>query len=397
MIANEDLPHTILYVHPSDEMYGADVILLNLVKGLDRNWYKPVVVLPDDVPSEGELSVALHHLNIQVIHLDLAILRRRYFNAIGVVGYPWHLLRSALAIRRIIREQSIDIVHSNTCAVISGAIAASLTGRPHIWHIHEIIVRPRALFRLLSFIVPRLSDRVITVSEATRSHLILGDYLNRKSFVIHNGIDLTRFQPSEETRRKVRMEWNIKPNVILVGMVGRVSSWKGQDNFLKAATMVLEHYPQTRFSLVGGTAKGNERLLVNLRQKVSNLGLSDIVVVSDYRSDISSVLNALDIFILPSTQPDPFPTVVLEAMATGKPVIAPMQGGAVEMITNLVDGILVRPNDPSAIAKAIQYLIDNDTERLRLGKSAREHTLSRFSVKSFVDKWESLYRSIESS
>jgi len=122
----------ILYVHTSDELYGADRIVLQLVERLDKQRFRPIVVLAKDIDYDGLLSKALSKRQIEFLHLDLAVLRRRHFTPQGLFLYAFRLLVSTIALMHIIQQEEIDIVHSNTLAVIPGALAAFLTGRPHV-------------------------------------------------------------------------------------------------------------------------------------------------------------------------------------------------------------------------------------------------------------------------
>jgi len=386
---------TILYVHSSNEMYGADLILLQLVERLNREHFRPIIALPTDIPYQGLLREALHKRNIKTIHLNLAILRRKYFTMTGVILYAWRFIKSTFSIIQLIRSERVDIVHSNTIAVIPGALAAFLTHTAHIWHVHEIIVHPRFLWRLTSWLMPRLSTKVVTVSEQTREHIIAGNRQNaEKAVVLYNGIDLSRFMVNDGRGQKVRREWGIETSQTLVGMVGRISEWKGQDYFLQIAQLISKSYPSVRFAMVGGTFPGQEHLLADLKEKIMRFQLTDLVMLSDFRLDIPAVLDAYDIFVLPSTLPDPFPTVILEAMAAGKPIVANAHGGSVEMIEHQVTGLLVKPGQKDEMVSAIEYMINNPFESKEMGRRGRERMREKFSLDAFITNWINLYDTI---
>ena len=384
---------TILYVHSSDEMYGADLILLQLLDGLDPQSFRPIVVLPTDVPYQGLLTQALKDRGIQTIHLKTAILRRKYFSIGGFLTYLGRLAASTFAISRIISREQVSLVHSNTASVVPGALAAQFAGKPHIWHIHEIIVYPRLLWRVTSWMLPRLSARVVAVSGPTRDHLVAGSALNlRKAIVIHNGIKLDRFERQAECGQIIRSEWGIQPNQPLVGMVGRISHWKGQEYFLRAASIVAKAHPEARFALVGGTFPGQEKLKDDLHALTRELNLERQVIISDYRKDVPALLAAFDIFVSPSTLPDPFPTVVLEAMAASKPVVANAHGGCTEMVVDGETGLLATPGQVEKMAEAICFLIEHPQERARMGKNGRDRLVQEYTLKEFIRQWENVYQ-----
>ena len=385
-------PDTVLYIHSSDEMYGADRVLLQLIDLLDKRRFRPIVVVPNDVPYQGQLSQALREREVETVQMKTAVLRRKYFTPYGMLVYFWRLIVSTLALVSLIRRESVSLVHSNTSAVIPGALAARLAGRPHVWHVHEILVRPRALWRFTSWLLPRLSDRVVAVSGPARDHLCAGDRRNEdKAIVIHNGVDVSAFTQDDRPGQAVRQEWGVQPNQPLVGMIGRVSSWKGQGHFLKSVALVVKSHPEARFALVGGTFPGQEHLVNDLKELITQLELDSSVILSDFRSDVPAVLDAYDVFVLPSIQPDPLPTVVLEAMAAGTPVVANAHGGSIEMVEHQVTGLLVQPDRPEKMAVAINRLLDNPEERRNMGQRGRERVETFFSLETFVANWMTLY------
>lgn len=385
-------PKTLLYVHASDEMYGADYILLQLLDQLPRALWRPIVVIPTDIPYERLLTKELQARGIEVVHYPTAILRRKYFTPLGLLHYGWRLIASTLFLLRLIRRERVCLVHSNTAAVLPGALAARLSGTPHIWHIHEIITRPRFLWKITSWLIPRLSRQVVAVSTPTRDHLCAGNRLNEKrAIVIHNGIDLRRFTKQHPATLAIRQGWNLTPENVLVGMVGRFSHWKGQTHFLRAAALVAQAHPAARFALVGGVFPGQEGLVTQARQLAVDLGLAEKVIFSDFRNDIPAVLMAYDIFVLPSTEPDPFPTVVLEAMAAGRPVVANAHGGSIEMVRDKETGYLVDPGDSSAMADAISRLIGDESDRRQMGAAGHARLQECYSLETFSTKWIRLY------
>lgn len=385
----------ILYVHSSDEMYGADIILLQLVEQLDPQVFRPIVVLPTDLPFDGKLSQALTALGVKCLHINLAVLRRSYFHPFRFPLFVWRLFYSLLTLIRLIRREQIDIVHSNTLAVIPSAVAAWLTRTPHVWHVHEIIGHPKFLWRLTSWLAAHLADRVVAVSGPTREHLCAGNKGNeKKSVVIHNGIDTKRFDVAFGTGQAIRKSWGVSSDQVLIGMIGRFSHWKGQNYLLTVAEEVLSQQTNVKFAFVGGTVPGQTNVFDEFRQQVADKKLEAQIIISSYRKDIPSVLDAYDIFVLPSTLPDPLPTVVLEAMAMAKPVVANAHGGSIEMVEHEVTGLLVQPDYSSEMANALTTLIENVNLRQAMGKKARQRLVTEFSLATFVERWTNLYTTL---
>lgn len=392
MMKHKDNRRTLLYIHSSNEMYGADVILLQLVSRLDPTKFRIIVVVPTDLSYDGRLSKALTEHNIRVIGMNLAVLRRSYFSLVRFPLYLWRFLLSLYLLIRLIQHEQVDLVHSNTLAVIPGAIAAKVMGIKHVWHVHEIIVKPRFLWKLTSWLAAHLADNVVSVSQATHEHLCAGNSQNAQhGIVIYNGIDTTKFQNEAQQRQVIRTEWGILPNQSLVGMVGRFSHWKGQSYLLDVAKQVSQTFPNVRFAFVGGTIPGQNEIMEDFKRKIERLDLKDIVIYSDYRTDIPAVIDAYDIFVLPSIQPDPFPTVVLEAMAMARPVVANAIGGCLEMIEDHQTGLLAKPGAIDEMANSILYLLNHPLQATSMGQAALERIDRLFSLEAFVSNWTSLY------
>ena len=159
----------VLVVHPSDELYGADRILLRVLDAIS-GLVEPVVVLPADV-MPGALSAALHERGIRVERVPLPILRRRYSSPLGIILTAGRGVVGLVSLWRIGRRQRVAVVHSNTAAVLIGPFVATLLRVPHVWHVHEIIERPRWLGRLVARVTRIRTKRVVAISDAVRIRL----------------------------------------------------------------------------------------------------------------------------------------------------------------------------------------------------------------------------------
>jgi len=381
----------ILYVHSSDELYGADRSLLRLVRDLDRRYFAPTVVISDDVKyKERLLSPEIEEFEVKTITIPLAVLRRKYFHPIGLIYFIALLLVSVWRLSRLIVEYRIDIVHSNSSAVISGAWAAFVTQRPHIWHVREVYTSPRFLGKVMARLVSALSHRVIAVSGPVRANLIDDGCNPNGIVVIHNGIDLDKYEYGPTARNRIRTEFGIPFDAPTIGVLGRISSWKGQDVLIQAARQVVNEHPETFFVLVGGIVEWEPFRRDELLALVDKLHLTERVFVEGFRRDVPDLLASFDVFVLPSTRPDPYPTVVLEAMACGLPVIASAHGGVLEMV-NEETGMFVPPEDPMALACSISRLITNPSLRSAMGDAALRHARANFATSNYVTAIENIY------
>lgn len=376
----------ILFFHAGAELYGADKILHILVDGLVRRGWLVLVALPWN----GELKGRLEEVGARVIVVNHGVLRRKYFNVFGLFDRLRKIVGAARSLAQVARENDISVVHTNTSVVFAGALTARLARIAHVWHIHEITTRPKFVWRTLSWLIPRLADRVVCVSSAVLSHLIAGNSANAaKGQVLHNGI--APLVPCKGDRLRIRQELGLSDDDVLVGMVGRVNNWKGQMALADAAEMVVAKYPNSRFLFVGGTFAGEEHLLADLRSRVQKSCLCGSTTVLDFREDVPAIMSAIDVFVLPSIQPDPLPTVVLEAMSLSLPIVGFAHGGVCEMVADGETGLLVAPCDVDAMAAAIGELIAKPRLRTQFGEAGAERFMRLFSVNAFLDNFEAVY------
>jgi glycosyltransferase involved in cell wall biosynthesis len=380
---------SILFFHAGAELYGADKILHILAKGLvERNWSVMVVL-----PWNGELKQTLETAGVNVIVLNHGVLRRKYFSLCGLLDRMRRIVKAGVTLNRIVRANGVTVVHTNTSVVFAGAFTSWLAEIPHIWHVHEITTRPKAVWRILSWLIPRLSERVVCVSHAVLAHLVAGNEANGvKGQVLYNGIE--RLMATAKATQSVRKELGVTDEEVLVGMVGRVNDWKGQMTLVAAAETVLDRCPHVKFVFVGGTFAGEEHLMFVLRERVRSEILAEKVTILGFRKDIPAIMSALDIFVLPSTQPDPLPTVVLEAMSVGCPVVGFAHGGICEMVVNNETGLLVAPCSIPALANAIEDLVVNPVRRHQYGAAGLQRFNESFSVQIFLNGFEHIYEGV---
>ena len=379
----------ILFLHAGAELYGSDILLLNLVKSLDKDKFNPLVILPTD----GPLAQELERVPCRVRTFELGVLRRKYYNPLGFISRAYYIFTAVIKLLFIINREKIDIVYSNTSAILAGALAARVCKKPHLWCVCEIIIEPKIVWKALSFIISRYSTQVIAVSTAVKNHLCQG-YKNNESIVkvIPHGIDISKFSSAND--EKIRKEFKISDHSLLIGMIGRVNPWKGQGYFLEVAKEILKDYKDAKFMLVGDAFEGQEYLMDQLIEKVKELEIEESVIFCKYREDEPDILAAYDIFVLPSILPDPSPHVVLDAMAASKPIVANAHGGVTEMVEDGDTGLLVPPNNPAAMSEAILKLIKDKRLRSSMGKRGRKRLEEKFSQQRFVREIEKLCLSL---
>lgn len=366
---------SIMMLHGSSDIYGASKIFFNTAVLLHENGYKVYIVLSED----GPLGDMLRGAGITVLICKLAILRRKYFNLKGLMNRYVAFKNARKVLDEIVEQHNIEMIYSNTAAVLVGAFVAKKRNIKHIWHLHEIIEKPFYFSKLMGSIINRYSNKVIVVSGEVKKHW--RKYVaEHKIITIHNGLD---YLPYTTSVSSIKNELGIEDDQILIGMVARVNLWKGQKYFLKLAALLAKKYNNVRFVLAGDTYPGYEYLQDELNEIIKAEGLGNVVFDLGFRSDIPNILKGLDIFVLPSISPDPLPTVVLEAMASGRPVIATSHGGALEMVDDFNTGILIPWDDSKIAADYISHLVRDQDARKKMGAAGEQRVLDLFSKKQY--------------
>jgi glycosyltransferase involved in cell wall biosynthesis len=365
----------LLILHSSSDLYGASKILLTSLAIFKKHGHEAIVVLS----AKGELSERLAQMDVRVVYMPLGIIRRKYMNPKGLINRVQATRQAIKAIKEIIIAEKITLVYSNTTAVLAGAFAAKQLGIRHIWHVHEIILRPNFLFRGLSYLLKHYADKIIVVSKAVQDHWAKHIPIS-KILLVYNGIDYSEYQ-SQVAQRESTHGAKLR-----IGMIGRVHHWKGQDYFLQIAGELIKTNPHLEFIMVGDAFPGNEYLYEKINRLKTELNLVNAVTDLGYRTDIPAILQQLDIFVLPSILPDPFPTVVLEAMASGKAIVATNHGGATEMIEFDKEGLLIPWDNAKAAAEIMKPIIENDAKRKAMGAAAAKKVRVEFSLEAFEER-----------
>lgn len=379
----------ILYLHAGAEMYGADKILLELVSGLNKQEFHPIVVLPND----GVLRIKLEKNGVETHIVDYPILRRKFFNPRGILEYSIKYFKQSKEIIKLLKDRKIDIIHVNTTAVLEGIYLKKKLKSKLVWHVHEIILRPKMISKFISFLVGKYADKCVAVSEAVKQHLVDSGYVRAEQVeVIYNGVDSERFNPNTD-KGYLYSEWDVPEDSIRVGMIGRVNAWKGQNDFLDATEKLLVKYPNLYLFIIGSAFAGEEWRVEELKARISKIENNNRIIFSEFRTDTPAIHSFLDILILPSTNPDPLPTVVLEAMSSATPVIGYRHGGVTEMVLEGVTGEFADVNNTNSLMYKIDRMIASQSY-VEEGNNARDRILNNFSEDTFIANFSLLYENV---
>ena len=370
-----NIMNNIVFLHSSSELYGSDRSLLNLVKNLDKDKFNITVILPEDGPLVDKIN---SFDNVEVIINELAVLS-------GMSKYFIELIRSIKFINNLIKEKSIDIVYTNTSVIFVGGISAKICKVKSVWHIREIIKSKYERF-IVSKIVNIFSDYIIANSKATAEAISKN---KDKVKVVYNAIDIEKnsgLEDIDEVYKEVAATIVRSNNKIKIGMAGRINRWKGQKLFVDMAKLVSEENDNVEFLIAGDVYKGEDYILDDLKGYILESGVKDKIGLLGQVDNMSNFYKKLDIFVLPSIQPEPFGLVVIEAMNNKLPVVATNHGGPVEIIDNNIDGFLVDYKDAREMAQVVNKLIKDKELRNYISANAEKKVKEKFNVSRYVDE-----------
>jgi glycosyltransferase involved in cell wall biosynthesis len=336
----------VLFVNHTSAISGAEKVLLNVVSSRPNS----SIFLFED----GELNESMLDRGVNVI-------KSRFGGGLARLKRDASLLRaaplagrlSALSAELCLAARRHDVIYTNSQkAFVLGAIAAAVTRRPLIWHLHDIISASHfgvAQRRLQVSLANRFAKTVIGPSGAVTTEFIARGGRADLAQVVHNGFDM----PAETTpRAALRGELGL-PSGPLVGVFSRLAPWKGQHVVLRA----LSQIPNVRCVVAGDALFGEEAYAESLRGLAANLGIANRVIFLGQRADAPRLMRAVDIVIHSSVLPEPFATTLLEAMMAPTPIIATDNGGSSEALAAGGVGTLVPPGDSAALAQAIRAIL----------------------------------------
>lgn len=348
----------ILFVTHTGSWSGAESILMSLIENL-RGEHDVAIACP----SRGAVAERMDLAGVRRFSIPAAEMSFRpdpIATPHGVVSFAGAAVALATAVRRF----RPDVIHAGTVrAGLITAFAARLGGPPVVVHVHDQLPSSR-LGVLIRRVIARSAQEVVAVSQHTAQDFNYG--LRRPVAVpIYNGIDHARFDPERVALSPVRVELGIAPDALLLGAMGQITPWKGQDTAIRALAQLSADGWDAHLLIVGRVlftgrrvAFDNPAFLRELHRLTAELGLTDRVHFLGFRDDAPGLLAALDLLLLPSWD-EPFALVVLEALAMGTPAVVGEIGGAPEVIGPGRVGRCVPPRRPELWARAIAELADD--------------------------------------
>ena len=381
-LKNRTVKHNLLYVFDNLEFGGGERFFAQLINRLSGKKYKIMVAcLPtgtfiEKIEGSGTLVKSVdmgNRFNINVI-LQLASLMKR---------------------------EKIDIVHSQGArADFFARIAGRLSKVPFTISTvqmpvegFDVALTKKFVYIVLNRFSERFVDRFIVVSDALQKTMIEQHKIEPQRVVkIYNGIEKDEYcMPDEEiARRRIsfRKKLGLGEDVPIVGAIGRLVWQKGFEYFIEAIPNVLKRIPEAVFLIVG-----EGELKEELKVKSEKLKVKDSLIFTGFRNDIKDVLASVDAFVMPSLL-EGLPVVLLEAMATRRPIVATRIEGISEALENGVTGLLVPARDPQVLSEAIVNLLIHKDKARQMGLAARKVVEEKFGVGIVVQKVEGVYEEL---
>ena len=396
----------ILILDTGKEWGGGTNSLLELLRRIDRKNYKFTAMYYHnfDKPGESDIKTETERLGIDFLLLDrpnqsvtAKILKELgrvllFFNRrvrklfIFRVDYRFRIKKDVEKIGRVLKELNINLIYMNNqpSSNLEGIIAARNAGIRSLLH-------SRIEADLNSCEVNAVNNwltKMVCVSEGVKRSFIKQGINGSKCSVIHNGIntELKALISPDEIRR----EFGIKKEEVLIGAVGSLMKRKRFNDLIKAVAYLRDNrgLGNIKCLIIG---EGPERK--SLQKEIERKKLNDRVILTGFRPDAISYINALDIFVLPSER-EGFPRVILEAMLMKKPVIACDIAGPSEVVIEGVTGHLVPPGDMEGLAGAVFSLITSDTLRKDMGKNGRQDVVEKYTIDRYVSGVEKVLEEV---
>jgi glycosyltransferase involved in cell wall biosynthesis len=366
--------HKILILDNSLEMGGLEKKLFDFVTRIDEKRFKVAICC---LKQGGYFKEAFQSIGTPFYE---NLLRYKY----DVLAYR--------RLSRILSDEKVDLIysfaHPNT---IFFSYVPMLTGSVRGWvvslHATGSPSGGRLIGRFQKLFLSRVS-RFIAVAHVHKRYLVEVEGLPEERIeVIHNGVDVVKFHPGSP-EPSLKRELGIREGERVVTSVASLRPVKRIDTLLHAASHILERYADVRFLLVGD---GIDR--AHLEQLAQELGIAGSVTFAGIRSDVDAILRASDIFVL-SSATEAFPNAVLEAMASGLPVVSTDVGGVRELVADGESGMIVPPENPDALAQAIDVLLTEEDRAAAFGRKGRRIVEEQFTLEQMCEKRQLLFEEL---
>jgi glycosyltransferase involved in cell wall biosynthesis len=371
-----------------DTLGGSYTSSLALAAGLDRREFLPIVLLHG---APGALGRHVEGLELKTLRLEhLPIMAGRLKRRKDDASFLRYLLCAVPSLVRVIRQEQIDIVHTNDGGMHANwALPIKIAGARHVWHHRQL---PDA--RGANLLAPLLADRILAVSHFSRPERPIRDITDRFN-VVRSPFDPPRqFPDKSECRKALLQEIGAPSDAVLIGFFGALSPRKRADHFIRVVAEVRDALPERH---VHGVIFGEEEIagsgVYSACQALSEeLGLQGQIHMMGYRSPVEPLIAAVDVHAVTALN-EPFGRTLIEAMQLETPVVATRHGGNTEAIIDGETGYLVDPDLPSAFVPPIMCLMRNPATQSEITRNAKVFARG-LTTEVHVEKVSAIYRQL---
>lgn len=373
---------TVLSVIPGPTFGGAANQLVRLHGPLRERGFRLVGVLPDD---PGNAVARVRDAGVEVVVVPMRRLRATANPALHA-QLARALRRQVADLRALVRERDAALVQNHGDLNPYGALAGHREGAAVAWQLLDTRTPP-ALRRATMPLVTRVADVVLTVGDALAEVHPGAQDLGERCVCTPPPVDTAQFRPDLRARARAREELGVRRGTVVLGAIGNRNPQKGHEWLLRAAAAVREHHPRVAVRILGAASPGHERHEASLRA----LAQGDVAFV-DPGDRVAELVHALDVLVVSSVpRSEGMPTVILEAMAAGLPVVATDVGAVREMVADGVTGLVVAPCDHAALTEALCAMAADPARRAAMGAAGRLAVLDRFGLEACADRYAGAY------
>lgn len=376
-------PIKVLYVHPSTDLYGSDLMAVETVRALVANEANVTAVVPNYGPLTDRFRATATCTKV----LNTTVLRKSELHPRRL---PRFILQSLLSIIHAYRElgsDSFDIVYANTITQPAWAVAAMLRRIPLLVHVRESESEQNRLVRAALVFPLSFATHIICNSKSTKEFVTSSTIfprVRRKCSVIYNG---------KEWGTLLQLPAKARDQELRIAVIGRLSPRKGQDVVIRALSRLQFSGIRATVEFAGDTFAGYEWFEQELQQLATELDVTERCKFLGYSTNISEVLERSDIAVVPSRQ-EPFGTVAAESMAALRPTIVSDVEGLLEIVEDHVNGLVFKSGDDEALAEQIALIANDDDLAQRIATAGRKSVEVRFSANSYCSAiWEIVRKS----
>ena len=395
--AQASRPVRVLIVDTAIAFGGTLAVARNLLKHLDRNLIDASLVsacsdgfVSNDFAGGADIRLLAPRVNYVRVHSWKQTIRRRFlwkplrrsFELMAMAAEFLANTSYVLRLAYLCRKKRIDILHANNFA-LEPLWAARLLGISIVSHLHGFFHFPMERSRRRSI---RHVKAFVSISRAVTDS------------AVRAGVDPTRIHEIPNFVERVpEASPPPMPAELAIGIFGRVAQWKGQKEFLQAAMLVLQRFAGLRVYIVGDASDGDPRYLAECREIARSSPFTDQIEFTGLVTDVAAYYRKCTVVVHASVEPEPFGMVVIEAMAEARPVVASVLGAPPEIIQDGIEGYLVNPKDPDAMATRIITLLADPALATHMGLQGHKKVLTLYDPSVAARRFERLYMEIARS